>query len=229
MKEGLEHMIRNIIDKHGFLRDICNWNSHRILIGLAVEETKGSSHPILELGMSQESTPALHDYCEKEGRLLLSYEENILQAAPYVNLASPRHEIRCVSWDAAPIENGTYSVAVLDHAPGERRWADAMRLLHRCEILVLHDTEPAAEQGYGWPRIWPEFRFRVDVKSDGAWSTALSNSRELTRWRGLRHGPYVVSGTEDDLREDPVAMAIERALYPEVDPDPRAEAVRVDR
>ena len=207
----------DIVDGHGFLQGVCNWNNHRILIAIAVEATRGSAHPILELGVSQESTPQLHDFCEREGRHLVSVEESVPAILPYLRLASPRHDIVCSSWDSAPIEKNLWSVAVLDHAPGERRWADAMRLLNRCEIVVLHDTEPAAERGYGYHQIWGEWRWRVDVKSDGAWASALSNSRDLTAWRGLRAGPYVVSLPGDDLRPDPMAQAIERALFPEVE------------
>src|SRR3990167_2403608 len=192
-----------------FLDGVDNLSNFRILLALALEATRGSAHPIFELGPSDLSTPHLHAYCESEGRAIISVEEDLMRALPFRRFSSDRHELRVAAWSAFPIEAGLWSVALLKHAPGERRRFDALRLADRCEILVLHDTEPAADYGYNRSEIWGEFRSRVDVRSDGAWATAVSKTRDLSGWRGLRFGKYAVTLPGDDLSdEDPTVRGL---------------------
>lgn len=202
------------------LENLTNAVNYRALLALALDLTEGSALPVLAMGLAPESTRLLHDHlAARGGRKLVSIEEDIFAAAALRGMESERHEIRCAAWDVAPLEaGGPWSVAILDHAPGERRRGDVLRLLGRCEIVVLHDTEPAADHGYKFSEIWPSFRSRADVKSDGAWSSAVSNARDLSVWRGLKVGPYTVTLGEDDAgKVDPTYEWIRRAQAP-VDP-----------
>ena len=193
-----------------FLHGIDNESNYRLLLYLALEETRGSTHSVLELGPSAGSTPYLHAYCETEGRPLVSMDEDIFMTAKWSHLRSVRHEVQCCAWSAAPIEKQAWSVGLINHAPGDRRWADAMRLHPRSEILVLHNTEPAADHGYRFSQIWGEFKYRADVKTGGAWATAVSNTRDLHKWRGMKFGEYVGTAGFDDVRADATRDLIER-------------------
>ena len=201
-----------INDKYGLLEGLDNTCNYRVLLALALEATRGSAHPVIELGPSPGSTTHLHAYCEGEGRSLVTVEEDISRIGAYVPLSTARHEVRWVSWDAFPVEAGLWSVALINHAPGERRVRDIERLMDRCEVVVVHDTEPAADYGYKFSAVLPKFRSRVDVRSDGAWSSAVSMTRDLTRWRGFRAERYVVSHAGDDARPDAAGEAVERAI-----------------
>lgn len=192
-----------------FFRDVTNAVNHRILLYLALEETRLSALPVLAIGIEAQTTRLLHDYCEAAGRVLVSLEEDIFATSRLRDMASKRHEIVCSAWETAPIEaRGPWSVAVMNHAPGERRKDDVMRLKDRCEVVVVHDTEPNADMGYQFSTIWNHFRWKVDVKSDGAWASAVSCTLDLSAWRGTRVGPYVVTMGDEDVAEDAVAVSI---------------------
>lgn len=208
--------MNQILDRHGILRDLTNDCHFRVLLALALEETTDSTHRVLELGIASRSTPYLHDYCEPERRQLVSVEESIRTAAPFLGLRSTLHELRVTSWGTAAIEFGLWSVALVLNAPGERRRVDVARLASQAEIIVIHDTEPAADYGYRLSEVWPMFRSRVDIKTDGAWSTAVSNTHDLSRWRGRRFGPFVVSGGDDDVRGDAHSDHMKRLIAGEV-------------
>lgn len=207
------------MDVRSALEDVTNVDNYRILLALALDVTRGSAHAVLEMGTAGGAT--LHDWCVSSGRRLVTVEEDIMACVIARKFESVRHEIMCCAWSAAPIEARLWSVALIDHAPGERRWADVMRLKDRCEIIVIHDTEPAAEHGYGFERngVWDAFKNRVDIKSDGAWATAVSNSRDLSKWRGLRFGRYVVTGAEDDRKEDATFEHIRKYVEGQIDPE----------
>lgn len=194
-----------------FFDNINNTFNNRILLYFALEATRSSAHPILAIGIDPETTTMLHDYCEEHGRLLVSLEEDIFAAMALRSMEGRRHEVHCAAWEVAPIEaKGPWSVAVMNHAPGERRKDDAKRLVDRCEIVVLHDTEPNADRGYQFSTIWPLWRWKVDVKSDGAWASAVSSSVDLSTWRGRKVGKYVVTMGDEETVEDEVSVSIER-------------------
>ena len=184
------------------LDDVHNIDNHRVLVYLALELTRDSPHPVLEMGLSCElsaARQALHESCEVEKRHLVSVDEDLLACAAARHLNSPHHEVRCCAWDVFPIESGLWSVASINHAPGERRRFDALRLKDRCQVIVIHDTEPSADHGYKFSEIWGEFRWRVDVKTPAScWASAVSNSLDLSIWRGVKLAGYVVSLPEDD-------------------------------
>lgn len=205
----LEVMKMNAIDP--FFRDVTNVTNHRILLRLALALTEGSSHPVLAMGIDPETTRLLHDYCEERGRPLVSLEEDIFAVMRLRQMESRRHEVICAAWEVAPIEaRGPWSVAVMNHAPGERRKDDAKRLLGRAEVVVLHDTEPNADMGYQFSTIWPRWRWKADVKTDGAWASAVSNDRDLSAWRGFRVGTYVVTMGDEETAADEVAATVSR-------------------
>jgi hypothetical protein len=160
-----------------FLADIANWSNHRALLWPALEATSGD---VVEMGLGGGSTPFLHAYCASRGRKLWSYDNNPEWVTKFVEYQTEDHKLICVSnWDAVSEAHPDPAVVLVDHAPGERRYVDIERFAQRAEIIVVHDSEPAAT-GYMLKRIWPLFKYRLDLKSPGAWATAISNKRDLS-------------------------------------------------
>ncbi len=167
--------------------------SYYPLLFMALEATKGD---VLELGTGYGSTQLLHDYCKK--RKLFSYEEKIEWLDKFIELTSVKHKLNFVSdWDM--VNNNHYKVSVLfvDHAPGERRKIDIVNFQNKAEIIVCHDTEPAADYGYQMRQYFDLFKYVVEVKTDGAWVSAMSNTIDLTQWVGKEFGKYKISNYDN--------------------------------
>lgn len=139
-----------------------------------------ASGPILELGMGDSSTPALHALAEATGRLVCSYDHEPSWVDRFAGFRSPDHQIvQVASWDDCPIEKARWSVALVDHGPRERRVADIARLAERAEVLVLHDSE---EPTYKYDQIFGDFAHRQDFKDLAPWTTLLSNYVDVSSW-----------------------------------------------
>jgi hypothetical protein len=172
-------------DVHGFLQGIAgNWDNHRPLLLLALSLTDGS---VMEMGSGDGSTPYLRSYCARRGRIFQSFDNNQewcdRTGADYLREWEP------VVYGAA----GAYRIIIfIDHAPGERRHEDAIRLANAADILVLHDTEEGGAGDYKWERAWPHFKYRLNLNKNGggAGATAVSNTIDLNRFRGLSLGQY---------------------------------------
>jgi len=157
---------------------------------IAMEETMGI---IVEMGMGDGSTPQLHKYCGAEGRMLMSYDNNHEWTQKFRPLDSTWHNIGYVE-DWRSVEAVIpFSVVLIDHAPGEQRHKDIQRLIDRVEIFVCHDTEESQAGGYRYNHIWHLFKYRIDIKTEGACATAVSNTIDLHKYRGVEIGGYVIS------------------------------------
>lgn len=148
-------------------------STHFPILAACVARTSG---PVIELGCGDYSTPMLHLLCKN--RLLVSVESDASWLARYEDLKSPNHELSLVrDWSSASrIEERTWDVALVDHAPGERRVPEIRRLMHRAKFIVVHDTE---DPGYGYETVLPEFRYRYDYKRLRPWTTVVSMTEEF--------------------------------------------------
>lgn len=173
------------------------WNNHLPLLYMALEETKTGS--VVEMGMGEGSTQWLHDYCELSRRALFSYDNNTEYYNKYAELASPIHSLTLIDdWNNTALQ--TVSVVLIDHAPGERRYVDALRYKDINGILILHDTEvPPCGGNYQWEKAMPEFKYFARIKSpsvdgvhNGVWATAVSNHYDLSHWVGWKFGEYII-------------------------------------
>lgn len=166
-----------------FLQDIENWNNHRPLLWLALQSTKGS---VLELGMGDGSTPYLHNYCKDNGRVLVSFDNDIKYS--FDNLKSIEHYIEVLKdWNDMPEEIGRtkWAVALIDHAPAEQRHKDVERLKDVVDIFVVHDAE---HEGFDYDvyyisRISNLFKFRKDhiIPGHHAKTILLSNTIDVSK------------------------------------------------
>lgn len=168
-----------------------NWDNHKILLYIALMDTNSSSAPILELGCGEGSSPTLQDYVKNNHRELISYDFHEDWAAKY-----GAHFVK--DWDTDVDWNKKYSVALVDESPGEQRHKSIMLLKNVCDIVVVHDSEPSAT-GYLLDKIWPLYKYKVDLVSKGAWATAMSNTHDVSKWAelGLKFDDYEIKPFEE--------------------------------
>lgn len=169
-----------------FLIGVGNWANHRFLLWDALEATQGD---VIEMGCGDGSTPWLAQYCSDEGRKLFSYEGNqewYNRMRQYedrdfkINLLKDA-DINSSIWDHVAATHPNPAVVLIDHAPGERRKIDVGLFLNKAQIVVMHDTEPAADHGYQMRQFKAKFKYWVDHKSEGAWASMASNFIDVTK------------------------------------------------
>ena len=167
--------------RHTLLQDadeffnFTNWNNHRPLLWFALQAT-GVGH-VLELGAGYGSTPLLREYCLNYGRGLSTYDSSREWAEKF----GVEHVL---DWDSHSLWNKHYSVAFVDHAPGEHRFVAIQLLATTADIIVVHDSEPD-NKGYMLDKIWGLFRHKVNIRQfDGqhAWASAVSNVKSFNKW-----------------------------------------------
>lgn len=164
--------------KEAFLKDLSAWGSHRVLLFEALEATKDSHLPVVELGCGDCSTPYLMEYCEKNKRVFFSFDSDKMWAEKYGS-------DYVKDWERHPLWLQKYSVCLLDLAPGEYRRVALMKL--NADIIVIHDSEPKGwnASDYRVRPLFNQFKFVKDdqPKEKGSpWTTALSNTIDVTKW-----------------------------------------------
>lgn|SRR5690606_2082905 len=158
-----------------FLKDINNWSNYKYLLWPALQAVKGSSLPVVELGAGHGSTPLLRSFCKENGMEFFSYDNTREWAeklgAEYVQ-----------EWDQSGLWAKQYSLCFIDMAPGEYRKKSLVKI--KAEIIVIHDSEPAGwnQSDYQVRPKFSRFKYVKDYESPGAWTTALSNTIDVTRW-----------------------------------------------
>lgn len=136
-----------------------------------------SDGPVLELGSGFNSTPFLYWLCKDQNRKFVSYDndqkwiEKVGYNTQFID-----------DWDKTDIDNTHWSVALLDHRPGERRHVDAERLKDKADFIVLHDSELILEKYYMYEKIYPLFKYRFDYTKFLPHTTVLSNFIDLERF-----------------------------------------------
>lgn len=165
-----------------FLVDINTWSTHRPLLWMALEDTKGS---VCEFGSGEGSTQYLRQYCQDAIREFFSFDNN-------KDWCEKTGSTYVEDWDEPELYK-SHSVVLIDHAPGSHRHEAISIFANRAEIIVIHDSEPTGGGDYQLDKIWPLFRFRVHVKCEGAWATAVSNMVNIHSWYGREPGGYLIS------------------------------------
>jgi hypothetical protein len=163
--------------KEEFVKDVGNWDNHRLLLWPALEATKKLLLPVLELGCGEGSTPFLKKYCHDEGLELFSYDYNEKWAALY----GATH----TDWSMfGAICAVKYGVCLIDESPGEHRKESLQKV--NAEIIVIHDSEPKGwnSSDYQVRPLFKNFKYVRDLESvvrGGAWATMLSNTINVNK------------------------------------------------
>jgi hypothetical protein len=168
-----------------------NWNNHLPLLGQSFDhlEKECKSLTVVEYGMGEGSTPQLHEYCQKKGHMLYSFDNSEEWASAFKKYESKTHKIRAVySWDdiTQQVIRMKPDLVLIDHAPGERRCEDVGLLMHHARIIVIHDSEPWATGYKMYPLIdtfnYVQHQFSPEYKAgkrEGAWATAVSMQEQI--------------------------------------------------
>jgi len=151
-----------------FLFGIDNQCNHRVLLWEALKLTDGK---VVEFGSGHGSTPFLRKMAEVQQREFHSYENNSVWAEVTGSTLID-------DWDELPVME--CDVLFIDHAPGERRKFDLLKNMDSAKIIVIHDSEPTGAGDYQVRQYFNKFKYKVEVKSSGAWATALSNQIDMS-------------------------------------------------
>lgn len=158
--------------KEKFLYGFGNWDNYKPFLWQALEMAKESASPVLELGAGMGSTDLLRRYCEENKLKFFTYESNSQYAKDF-------NSFHVENWDLIPWRKD-WGVVLVDHAPGEHR-KTAVSLLHHAKIVVCHDSEPH-DHGYLLRAELEKYKYMVDMKTPGAWTTAVSNFYDVTKF-----------------------------------------------
>ena len=161
------------------------------LLFKAMESTEGS---IMELGMGWGSTPLLNEYSKRNKRRLLSFDYNEDWRLKFDNILHKYHTSDLVKdWSMVYASIKDASVIFIDQSPGEERKITIQNYSNTSGILVIHDTEPIGAGDYRVRTLFDLFKYKVEVQTDGAWATALSQEIDITKWDGEKFGEYVIT------------------------------------
>ena len=148
--------------------------SHVPILAAAVVRTSG---PVLECGMGKWSSHMLHLMCR--GRYLRSLETSQDWLERFTDYRSPLHEVSLVSyWREARLEDKHWSVAFVDHAPGEERPDTILRLKDHADFIVVHDwcaDRPGSGGNYGWKKLEGVFKYVVEYERTRPVTAILSD------------------------------------------------------
>lgn len=139
-----------------------------------------STGPILELGIGTNSTPILHAFANC-GRTVMSVDHDAGWFSKFECLYRDNslHQFRFVhSYDEIQpnLMRSQWGVALVDHAPMERRVVELERLQGNAQLIVVHDTE---DPRYQYEPVLKQFNYRRDCKRFRPWVSVVSDTDSL--------------------------------------------------
>lgn len=150
--------------------------THLPVLMRAMEITHGR---VVEFGAGFFSTPYLHWQTFLQKRKLITFENNLEFIKLFDRYKTEWHEVVPVSdWDAIDL-SGEWSVALIDHAPKERRIEEIKRLADTCNYIVIHDTQGRRENVFHYRDTLATFKYRKDFTSVRPYTTVVSNRLSL--------------------------------------------------
>lgn len=146
-----------------------NWDNHKIFLWSALQILKHNNVrlPVLELGSGHYSTPFLRQYCKEEGLEFLTYDFD-----EYWAKDMGANHVK--NWDTDVEWSRKWGVVLVDESPGENR-KFSLAKLHHAQIVVAHDTEPAADHGYQMRAELAKYKYQLDYQTEGAWASMVSD------------------------------------------------------
>ena len=186
--------------KDKFFKDgMSGWNNHLPLLWLALEATE--SGDVVELGCGDGSTKQLNMYCKEKKRKLYSFEMIPEWLDKFRGLESDTHKFGYIEnkdWTGVHPKHSNATVVLIDHNPGEDRGDRLRQFEDNQGIIVCHDSEPRPCGGnYGWDFTKWKYVIHIAVPmngdTNGTWATAVSNTIDITKFKGQKFGQYTVS------------------------------------
>ena len=136
--------------------------------------------PVFELGCGYVSTPYLHWSCFLPKRKLVTFETDPMWFALAKRFSTDFHKAVFVGdWDKVDL-SGECEVALVDHAPNERRKHDVPRLAH-AHYVVIHDAgDRRSKRKYELDEAISQYKYQYLYKCTyGPWTTLVSNLHDL--------------------------------------------------
>jgi hypothetical protein len=170
--------------KKEFLHDVTNNDlCHRIVLWEALQLTDGN---VVEFGSGHGSTPYLRKYCENWKRDFQTYDEK-------KEWCDVTGATMVKDWEDVNLKE--VDLLFIDHAPGERRKEDLVKYKDIAKIICIHDTEPAQDHGYQMRQYFKQFKYVVEIKTNGAEAAMVSNHIDLACTIGQGNEHYkIVNG-----------------------------------
>lgn len=141
---------------------------------------------VLEFGTGMGSSPLLCTLVDGE---LCSFESNqswyeMMKSGTHGKglWSKSNHVLHFVpnqNWDIIyPIVDWRkqWSIAFIDHAPGERRIVDIIKLKDKVDVILYHDSE---EPSYGWSQLQGHFNSVYEFDVYPVRTTVVSNKYDL--------------------------------------------------
>lgn len=196
-QETIKGPTENLKDQF-FKEGISGWNNHLPLLWVALENTDGD---VVEMGCGDGSTNQLARYCKAKGRKMFSFELDAKWLERFKGLESDTHKLSIVDnadWTGIHANHSNASVVLIDHTPGEDRGFRLKQFEDNQGVIVCHDSEPRPCGGnYGWDFSTWKYVIHVAVpmngETNGTWATAVSNTVDLTKFKGQVFGNYTIS------------------------------------
>lgn len=143
-----------------------------------LEAAKRTTGPILELGAGEGSTPALHEICLAERRMLVTVDNSIEWIEKFTHLMADWHRFEHLVDPAKTewLDWPHWGVVFVDHSPGNSRRYAIERARGCADYVVAHDTE---ELGYGLEDLLSTFKYRKDFRYSRPWTTIASDRQEV--------------------------------------------------
>lgn len=146
---------------------------------LLMQAMKVSSGKVAEIGAGYFSTPYLHWQTYLQKRQLMTFENDLTFLSFFKRYQTDWHTLVPVTdWDMIDL-SGEWSVALIDHAPAERRTEEIKRLADTCDYLVIHDTEERREHYYHYRDTLAMFKYRKDFTLVRPHTCVVSNRNNL--------------------------------------------------
>ena len=141
---------------------------------------------VLEFGTGMGSSPLL---CSIVEEYLCSFESNRLWYDDMISgkhgkhlWKNKKHNIYFIennNWDSVHeiIDwNKKWNVAFIDHAPGERRIVDIIKLKNKVDVILYHDSE---EPSYGWSFLNGHFKYSYCYDTYKTQTMVVSNKYDV--------------------------------------------------
>ena len=141
---------------------------------------------ILEIGGGPYSTPLLAAYSRLVGAKHLVLETDPAAAEAITRLC-PGVEVELLADPAflpEHVTTGNWSLVLIDGTPGEVRVPQALELMERADLIVLHDSEPQAEPLYRYSTIAGHWKYRHDYTILTPHTMSLTNSETI--WQTIK-------------------------------------------
>jgi hypothetical protein len=146
--------------------------THLPMLMKAMEISTGR---VVEIGAGFFSTPYLHWKTYLDQRKLVTFENDLKFLKSFDRYQTEWHQLVPVTdWDEIDL-SGEWGVALIDHAPAERRIHEIQRLANCCDFIVVHDTEGRREGYYHYRETLATFQYRKDFTRVRPHTCVVSN------------------------------------------------------